>query len=97
MVTAGGDRAYHFDKFTLLRSIPLKTMTFHINEFHALRFLNMPNVKYDSQGYVKYHASTRYYNASDIQLDIWKESGSMLVRHAAEAEIAARVMMLCRN
>lgn len=72
-------------------------MTYHINEFHAIRFLNIPKVTYDSLGYVRYHASTRYFNASDAQLDIWKESGSVLVRNAAESEIAARVMMLCRN
>lgn len=64
----------------------MKTQKYHTSNLGKFA----PTEHSDRQGYVTYHDSPRYTNASNEQLQEWLESRSALVRAAAATEIAER-------
>lgn len=72
----------------------MKTATYHVSNFGSF----LGRVEADTEGYVSYHDSKRYKNASDEQLEDWQENGRTLaVRNAAATEIAERRLNEWRN
>ena len=51
----------------------------------------------DSQGYITYHDSPRYAQATAEQIDEWSESSNTAVRNAAVTEIAERALKVWQS
>lgn len=64
----------------------MKTKKTHVNNFGKF----CPQCAADTEGFITYHDSDRYSEASEEQLVIYGESGSPLVRRAVAVERACR-------
>jgi hypothetical protein len=64
----------------------MKTRSYHVSNFGSFR----PAASADTDGYVTYHDSPRYRDATDDQLEAWLDSRVAAVRNAAATEIAER-------
>lgn len=64
----------------------MKTKAYHITNLGAFA----PHGCAGRDGYVTYHDSPRYADATDAQLEQWVHKGRKAVRNAALTEIAER-------
>ena len=72
----------------------MKTKSYHISNLGSYA----PRAAVaDPEGYVTYHDSARYAEASDEQLDAWAESRNAAVRNAALTEQAERRLKQWRS
>ncbi len=70
----------------------MKTKTYHITNLGSFA----PRGCAGRDGYVIYHDSPRYRNATYEQLAEWSESKTKAVRNAAKTELAERALNIWR-
>lgn len=72
----------------------MNTNTTHISNFGSFA---PRGASIDREGYIHYHDSDRYAEASDTQLEQWLALGSAIVRNAAAIEMAERALNAWRD